>query len=70
MAKADPWAQFADDIVAQQYDADEARAKTFAGFAGLAIFVACLGLYGLAAFTAERRRWCNLTSGNSLTLGT
>ncbi|TFU03294.1 FtsX-like permease family protein [Polymorphobacter arshaanensis] len=48
-------AQFADAIVAQQYDADEARAKTFAGFAGLAIFVACLGLYGLAAFTAERR---------------
>lgn len=48
-------ARFVDDIVAQQYDADEARAKTFAGFAGLAIFVACLGLYGLAAFTAERR---------------
>ena len=38
-----------------QYDADEARAKTFAAFAGLAIIVACLGLYGLAAFTAERR---------------
>ncbi len=48
-------AQFADDIVRAQYDADEARAKTFAGFAGLAIVVACLGLYGLAAFTAERR---------------
>ena len=38
-----------------QYDADEARATTFAAFAGLAIIVACLGLYGLAAFTAERR---------------
>jgi putative ABC transport system permease protein len=48
-------ARFADDIVRQQYDATEARAKTFAGFAGLAIIVACLGLYGLAAFTAERR---------------
>lgn len=48
-------AKFADDIVRAQYDADEARAKTFAGFAGLAIIVACLGLYGLAAFTAERR---------------
>jgi putative ABC transport system permease protein len=48
-------AEFADDIVRKQYDADEARAKTFAAFAGLAIFVACLGLYGLAAFTAERR---------------
>jgi putative ABC transport system permease protein len=48
-------AQFADELVARQYDADEARAKTFAAFAGLAIIVACLGLYGLAAFTAERR---------------
>ncbi len=48
-------AQFADDIVREQYNADEARAKTFAAFAGLAIVVACLGLYGLAAFTAERR---------------
>jgi len=48
-------AAFADDIVRKQYDADEARATTFAAFAGLAIIVACLGLYGLAAFTAERR---------------
>ena len=48
-------AQFADEIVRAQYDADEARATTFAAFAGLAIIVACLGLYGLAAFTAERR---------------
>jgi putative ABC transport system permease protein len=48
-------AEFADEVVARQYDADEARARTFAAFAGLAIIVACLGLYGLAAFTAERR---------------
>ncbi len=27
----------------------------FAGFALLAVIVACLGLFGLAAFTAERR---------------
>ncbi len=48
-------AQFTDDIVREQYDADEARATIFAAFAVLAIIVACLGLYGLAAFTAERR---------------
>lgn len=48
-------ARFTDDIVREQYDADEARATIFAAFAGLAIIVACLGLYGLAAFTAERR---------------
>ena len=27
----------------------------FAAFSGLAIFIACLGLFGLASFTAERR---------------
>ena len=48
-------AEFSDDIVRRQYDADQARATIFAAFAGLAIIVACLGLYGLAAFTAERR---------------
>ena len=32
-----------------------ARPKVFAGFAMLAVIVACLGLFGLAAFTAERR---------------
>jgi putative ABC transport system permease protein len=48
-------AEFSDDIVRKQYDADQSRATTFAAFAGLAIIVACLGLYGLAAFTAERR---------------
>ena len=32
-----------------------ARAQTFAAFALLAVLIACLGLFGLAAFTAERR---------------
>jgi putative ABC transport system permease protein len=48
-------ARFSDDIVAQLYKAEQARTKTFAGFALLAVVVACLGLFGLAAFTAERR---------------
>ena len=48
-------AEFSDDIVAELYEAEDARAKTFAGFALLAVVVACLGLFGLAAFTAERR---------------
>ncbi|MFN3944785.1 MAG: FtsX-like permease family protein [Allosphingosinicella sp.] len=48
-------AEFSEEIVAELYDAEEARAKTFAGFALLAVIVACLGLFGLAAFTAERR---------------
>jgi putative ABC transport system permease protein len=47
--------QFADDIVREQYEREESRGQLFAGFALLAIIVACLGLFGLAAFTAERR---------------
>ena len=47
--------RFVDDIVSEQYDREEARAQLFAAFAGLAIVIACLGLFGLAAFTAERR---------------
>jgi putative ABC transport system permease protein len=48
-------ARFSDDIIAELYEAEEARAQTFAAFALLAVIVACLGLFGLAAFTAERR---------------
>jgi putative ABC transport system permease protein len=48
-------AEYSDDIMAELYEAEDARAQTFAGFALLAIVVACLGLFGLAAFTAERR---------------
>jgi putative ABC transport system permease protein len=48
-------AEFSEDIVSELYEAEEVRAETFAGFAGLAILIAVLGLYGLAAFTAERR---------------
>jgi putative ABC transport system permease protein len=48
-------AEFSEDIIKELYENEEARAKTFAGFALLAVVVACLGLFGLAAFTAERR---------------
>ncbi len=47
--------EFADDQLAELYATDAARGKTFAGFAALAVVIACLGLFGLAAFTAERR---------------
>jgi putative ABC transport system permease protein len=48
-------ARFSEDIILELYKAETARAAVFAGFALLAIVVACLGLFGLAAFTAERR---------------
>ncbi len=47
--------EFTEDRVAELYNAEQARAQVFAGFAVLAIIIACLGLFGLAAFTAERR---------------
>ena len=48
-------AQFAEDIVRDQYDQETARAQIFAAFAVLAVVIGCLGLFGLAAFSAERR---------------
>jgi putative ABC transport system permease protein len=48
-------ADFAEDLVAQTYAQERARAAIFLGFAGFAVLIACLGLFGLAAFTTERR---------------
>ena len=48
-------AQVSDQIVQELYDAEETRGIVFAAFAVVAILVACLGLFGLAAFVAERR---------------
>src|SRR5437588_515383 len=48
-------AKFSEEIVGALYKAEDARAKTFAGFAILSVVVGCLGLFGLASFTAERR---------------
>jgi putative ABC transport system permease protein len=47
--------EFADDQLAELYLTEAARGQTFAMFAMLAVVIACLGLFGLAAFTAERR---------------
>jgi putative ABC transport system permease protein len=47
--------EFADAKVAELYRTDAARGEAFAGFALLAVAIACLGLFGLAAFAAERR---------------
>ncbi|WP_026449603.1 ABC transporter permease [Aequorivita capsosiphonis] len=47
--------QFLDRHVAQLYASEEKTASTATIFSALAIFIACLGLFGLAAFTAEQR---------------
>jgi ABC-type antimicrobial peptide transport system permease subunit len=47
--------RFVDESYAQQF-AEAQRTKTLAGlFAALAIFISCLGLFGLSAYVAESR---------------
>jgi putative ABC transport system permease protein len=48
-------ARFTDDVVRELYAAERARTMLFASFSLLAIVIACLGLYSLAAFATERR---------------
>ncbi len=47
---------FLDELFDRQYKSDEQFNAVFIGFAGLAIFVACLGLFGLVSFTAEQSK--------------
>jgi putative ABC transport system permease protein len=48
-------AKFSEDIVGELYKKEDARAQIFAAFSLLAVIIGCLGLFGLAAFTAQRR---------------
>jgi ABC-type antimicrobial peptide transport system permease subunit len=47
--------QFADDEYAKKFAAEERIGKLATFFATLAIFISCLGLFGLASFMAEQR---------------
>ncbi len=61
----DTWHKFVPDwpfdfsFLSDEYDAmyrnEERLGQVFNAFAALAVFVACLGLFGLASYTAERR---------------
>lgn len=46
---------FLDQNFARQYEAETKQEKLSLAFTILAIFIACLGLFGLAAFTAQQR---------------
>jgi putative ABC transport system permease protein len=46
---------FLDDHYNQQYQADQQFGKIFGVFSALAIFIACLGLFGLSSLTAIQR---------------
>jgi len=47
---------FIDQQYAQKFEDEQASGKLTAVFAGLTIFISCLGLFGLAAYMAENRR--------------
>jgi putative ABC transport system permease protein len=46
---------FLDDSFDAQYKSEEKLSRVFSYFAILGVFIACLGLFGLASFTAEQR---------------
>jgi ABC-type antimicrobial peptide transport system permease subunit len=47
--------KFADEEFGKKFTIENQTAKLSGIFAGLAIFISCLGLFGLAAYMAERR---------------
>ncbi len=46
---------FVDQTFARLYESEQRFGRVFVTFAALAVTIACLGLFGLASFTAERR---------------
>jgi putative ABC transport system permease protein len=59
MADADPRHpfeyRFLDEALDRQYRSELALTKLIGLFAGISILIACMGLFGLAAFTTEQR---------------
>lgn len=47
--------QFTDEQYARKFGDEERVGKLASGFAGLAILISCLGLFGMASFMAEQR---------------
>lgn len=47
---------FLDEVFDQMYKGEQKQAQIFTVFSVLAIFIACLGLFGLASYTTEQRR--------------
>jgi putative ABC transport system permease protein len=48
--------QFLDESFDKLFDSEKRLGQLFAIFSGLAIFISCLGLFGLASFTMEQSR--------------
>jgi putative ABC transport system permease protein len=47
--------QFVSDRYSKLYDAEQKQGQLFTVFSGMAIFIACLGLFGLATFNTMQR---------------
>ncbi len=47
--------EFLDDTFSRTYQVETRTGKVFGLFAGLAVLISCLGLFGLVTFTAEQR---------------
>lgn len=47
---------FLDEHLSRMYEGEDRLIQLFSYFTGMIIFIACLGLFGLASFTAEKRR--------------
>jgi putative ABC transport system permease protein len=48
--------QLLDEAINNRYISDQRTQKIFGAFASIVIFISCLGLFGLAAFTAQNKR--------------
>jgi putative ABC transport system permease protein len=46
---------FLDDVIAEQYKSEERARKIFTAFSVLAIFIACMGLFGLVMYSTYQR---------------
>ena len=47
---------FLDDQLVKLYEDEQVQAKLFSVFSGISIFLACLGIFGLAAYASQRRQ--------------
>jgi ABC-type antimicrobial peptide transport system permease subunit len=47
--------EFLDDKIAEFYESEQQLSQLFQAFAGIAVFISCLGLYGLVSFMATQR---------------
>lgn len=67
--------EFLDKTIARQYEAEIQSQRIFTFFSTLAIFIACIGLFGLAAYSTQQRmkeigvrKVLGATSGSIVTL--